>query len=357
MVAILGWVVALTALGTAVYFYVGLERERVTTATWQARATEAEQELAETETKLRGIADKAVRPVDKAAASTGGAGAGMTGLMGSLFKNMLSRGPAQAGAQPGAASRDGSNSFLSAAIKMAKDPAFKDLMASQAEMMVPMMYGGLLKKLQLSPEQDREVRQILARSQKESMSAGLDMLDGDASIDQFFKEGFKPTPEMESKAMELATKMEDDKAQVRQELAEILTPKQLALYDDYEEHQPERMQQEQYETELSSIAPALTPENRARAVQVIMEESQSKPPPDGNPMNWSANVKESMQSHFEEEHDQLARARDRLAQEFPEDQLDAFDRFVSQKEQMDKISQQFMQTMFDLPTSSPDAKP
>jgi hypothetical protein len=88
-----------------------------------------------------------------------------------------------------------------------------------------------------------------------------------------------------------------------------------------------------------------------------MEEGQSKPPPDWNPANWSANFKESIQSHLQEQHDQLVRARDRLAQEFPEDQLAAFDRFVSQKEQMDKISQQFMQTMFDLPTSSPDAKP
>ena len=355
--ALLGWVTALIALGLALHFYYGLERERLASATWQARASDAEQKLAESEAKLRETLEKAAQSQAEAVASPSSAGTGMTGLMGSLFKNILSGGTALPGAQPEGTSAAGGNSFLSAALKMAKDPSFKGMMEAEAEMMVPMMYGGLLKDLQLSPEQDREVRQILAREQKETMTAGLDMFDEDGSMDQFFKDGFKLTPEMEKKAMEVGSKMEAREAETRQDLAEILTPEQLALYDDYQEHRGERMQQEHYETELSTMAPALTEENRARAVQVIMEEGQTKPAANWSPANWSGNVKESMGSYFQEEHDQLLRARDRLAQEFAEDQMTAFDRFVSQKEQEDKVSQQFMQTMFGSLSSSTSAKP
>jgi hypothetical protein len=138
------------------------------------------------------------------------------------------------------------------------------------------------------------------------------------------------------KKMEGMDKTQKDKdALMKKELASVLSPDQLATFDEYEKHLPERMLENSYATQLSMMSPSLTPENRTRTVQVIIEEMRP-----GLDPNQSTQQAMQMQSFQQEA---FARARDRLAQELEADQLAQVDSFIAQQQMMQQMGKEFLQ--------------
>jgi hypothetical protein len=204
----------------------------------------------------------------------------------------------------------------------------KQLADYSARMTVNMHYSDLFRELSLPPETEQRVREIITRHMSDQITRGIEMLQED------------PGPERVKRMEEEATE------RLRDELSGVLTVKEMALWDDYQEAMPERVLDQTYEMQLNMFASGLTPESRDMVKQAIVDEMLAMNP---QAMQYPQTTEAALKTTFDMQRDAFARARERVAEQLAEDQLAHFDRFVETQEQMVETALQMMRNMAGQP--------
>ena len=187
--------------------------------------------------------------------------------------------------------------------KMFSGKRGKKMAEFSARSAAEMQYGDFFRELDLPAEIEAQVREILHASMVEQITRGMEAMRGGAD------------PE------ELRLTEKERVAELRLDLAELLTDEELAAWDEYEATKEERVMRMQFDMQLGMFAAGMTPENRTLATDVLVEEFlASKDALKETPQNTAASVNMQLAG--------MTRARERLAEQLDEKQLAHFDRFV-----------------------------
>lgn len=189
-----------------------------------------------------------------------------------------------------------------------------EMVRSSANIAYRLQYAQFFKKLKLSADKEGQIREIVTRNLEEMMADGFSM--------------FNSIPAQDAERLDAAQQ------KLRDELSAVLTPEQMAEWDKYGEQMPEQMLVNLMESQLEKYVPELTPENRSRATQVMMEELVAIRDAGGadRPMG------DIMQAG-------LDRTRGRLAQEFSPDQMKPLDNYFNQQAQAIQRGLQVLNSM------------
>jgi hypothetical protein len=203
-------------------------------------------------------------------------------------------------------------------MKMFEGEQGKKLAETSANAAMSMQYGDLFTELALPPETEQKVRDVIRDFMVRGMLAGA----------EFMKGGANP---------ESAKKLENDlEAEMRTELAKVLTSEGMAIFDEYEEGSQERMLRKSFEMQLGMFAPSLNEENRNMVLDVMVEEMMAlEEDPGGLAAMTAPNAIASQL-------DALSRARERLSAVLEEQQLTQVDAFIQQTRMGIEMFQQMM---------------
>jgi len=202
----------------------------------------------------------------------------------------------------------------------------EEMAKMSAEMTVNMQYAQFFQDLGLPAESESQVKEILTRNLSEQMIAGIKAL----------QEHAKPEA--------MAQMRQSADLKLRQELASVLNPEEMASWDEYQATLPERMLRQTYDMQLTQFAPGLSPEAHDLACDVLVDEMMS---------TAAANQTTGMpsttdiQAQIQQQRESAIRAHDRLAQELAPDQLALVDRLLDQQISMMEMSMR----MFDMSQS------
>ena len=313
----------------AVALLVWGDRNRRHVVELQGRLANAEQQLASMVPKQElEIAQRSVAELEKTVAdlksqlepstSTGQAALTEETDQGKALLEMFA---SMADAQQTAETGNGVKNLLSS---MFGGEGGKQLADYSARMTVNMYYGDLFRELNLSPETEQQVRDIITRHMTDQMAQGMEMLKQDSG------------PETVKMMEEEATK------RLRDELSQVLTLEEMALWDEYQETMQERVLDQTYEMQLSMFASGLTPESREIVRQAIVDEMLATSP---HTLQYPQTTEGALETAFDIQRDAFARARARVAEQLSEDQLAHFDRFIDTQEQMVEMALQMMRNM------------
>ncbi len=202
----------------------------------------------------------------------------------------------------------------------------KQMAEFSARMAMDMQYGQFFEDLKLPPGIEQEVREIIIADMTEQMTAAFDALGGEDGP-------FNPERMQEIQNME-----QDSTERLRTKLSRVLTPQELAVWEEYEETKEVRVMEQQYGMQLGMFAPGLTPENRDLATQVVVEEMLAVQ----TEMEQFPSRDAQLESVFDVQLGAYEHARERLAEQLDDDQLAQFDRFVDQQQNMLEMASQMM---------------
>ena len=200
----------------------------------------------------------------------------------------------------------------------------KQLADYSARMSVNMYYGDLFRELNLPPETEQQVRDIITRHMTDQISQGMEMMQQQSD------------PETLKRMEEEATK------RLRDELSQMLTGEEMALWDQYQETMQQRVLDQTYDMQLSMFAAGLTPESRDIVRQAIVDEMLATSP---HALQYPQTTEAALETAFDVQRGAFTRARARVAEQLSEDQLAHFDRFVETQEQMVDMALQMMRNM------------
>jgi hypothetical protein len=197
----------------------------------------------------------------------------------------------------------------------------KDMARMSAQFSVPAMYGRLFKQLNLPPETEARVREILVDSMANQVAASFDAMNN------------KADPE------EIRKNMEAHGQKLRDELATVLTEEELAVFDEYEANKGRRMLESSLDMQLSMFAGGLTEENQTMFRDVIVEEMLAEGVGIDDPENYTnpGSVMDRQAAAFQ-------RARDRVVPVVDEGQAAHIDAFVQQMAGMMETQRQFIES-------------
>lgn len=194
---------------------------------------------------------------------------------------------------------------MGALAKMFEGESGEKMAEYGAGMAVNMAYDDLLKGWNLPAEKEQQVRDAfksyLSEQIKASMAAARE--GGDKkTLKQIEDEG---------------------KARLRQQLATILTPEELAQWEEYEGTIDEHMLEKQYDMQLGMFAPGLSAENREIVRDTMVEEFLARKETAENMTDVAQGIDLQM--------DVFQQARERLAEggQLDEAQLAELDKFIT----------------------------
>jgi len=194
-----------------------------------------------------------------------------------------------------------------------------------APMMVDMQYSELFEQLNLPPEKEQQVRQIIAEHKKEELDEAMKMLEDGLEHDA------------------AGTIEQNADERLRDKLSRVLTTEEMALWEEYEETMPERMLRQNLDMSLSMFAPGLTPENRQIFRDAVIDEMYAEG-------TETPGVPETPEAAFETAIDSMLgeyeRARARIADQLDEQQLGILDQFIESQEQMFEMSRGMIEGLF-----------
>jgi hypothetical protein len=143
--------------------------------------------------------------------------------------------------------------------KMMKDPAFKNMMKPQMQAQMKKMYGALFKKLNLDPETERKLTDLIVDQSLSAMDMGGNLYSGD-------KEKLKQSTD------EFKTKQEEfDK-----KIADLLGADGATQYKDYQKTLADRMVLDGFSSQLSGVN-SLQPQQADALLKIMTEERASAP--------------------------------------------------------------------------------
>ncbi|MBT3378249.1 MAG: hypothetical protein HN742_38355 [Lentisphaerae bacterium] len=195
--------------------------------------------------------------------------------------------------------------------KMFSGKQGKKMAEMSARAALDMQYGDFFRETKLPADVEQKIRDLIVASLVTQIEQSLGRA-GDGA------EANAPLQTEKERA-----------AQLRAELAELLTPDELATWDEYEETKTERMLLQQYDMQLGMYAPSLSEDKRKRASEVLVGELMATTK--ANALQTTGNPKDNFEQGMKAQFDTLDRAREKLAAELNEEQLSDFDKFIEQQ--------------------------
>lgn len=219
--------------------------------------------------------------------------------------------------------------------KMMKDPAMREMMREQQKAMVNMMYGGLFKELNLSPEEKDKFKELLTESQMGKVAAAQGVLGGTQD---------EATTAAAKKAVA------DAKKQADADIKALLGEQRYAQYEDYQKNVGERMQLDQLKNQLAGENVPLRDEQNAQLLKIMKEEKLALPPaisteqsemPDKD--TFTAKKMDEQLKWMEQYN---ARVADRAKSVLTPEQFINYQKFQEQQASMQKLGMQMARQMF-----------
>ena len=229
----------------------------------------------------------------------------------------------------------GGKGMANALSKMMKDPAMKEMMRSQQKAVMSMMYGPLLKDLNLAPEQKEKFMALLLDQQLKAIDhAGALLPDGAADKTDAVKQ------------------VQDNQKELDENLKTLLGDEKFAQYQDYKQTMTERMQLDQFKQQLEGGKTPLQDEQVKSLLQVMREEKEKVPPifPEHgagmSPDFTKLLTDETMDRQFEWQADLNRRVLERAGPILAPEQLKELTDFQAQQLNMQKMSMKMASEMF-----------
>jgi hypothetical protein len=219
--------------------------------------------------------------------------------------------------------------------KMMKDPAMREMMREQQKAMINMMYAGLFKDLNLSPEEKDKLKELLTESQMRNMEVAQGMFGGE-----------------QDEATAAATKksVEDAKKQTEADVKALLGDERFAQYQDYQKNMGERMQLDQFKNQLAADNVPLRDEQSAQLMQIMKEEKAARPPvipTDQTQMpDKDTFTAEKLDAQLKWTEEYNARVADRARAVPTPEQYINYQKFQEQQASMQKLGLQMARQMF-----------
>jgi hypothetical protein len=229
--------------------------------------------------------------------------------------------------------------------KMMKDPAMREMMREQQKVAINMMYGGLFKELNLSPEEKEKLKDLLTDSQMGNVEAAQGLFGGTQD-------------EAAVAAAKKATA--EAKKQTDADLKALLGDERFAQYQDYEKNIGDRMQLDQFKTQLAADSTPLRDDQNAQLLQIMKEEKLALPPaipeaqsemPDKD--TFTAQKMDEQLKWMEQYN---ARVADRAKGVLTPEQFINYQKFQEQQASMSKLGLQMARQMFGGDKGKPAAK-
>jgi hypothetical protein len=281
----------------------------------EARAQELEKEVRQLSGELR------MAEVELSKASTPPAA--------SLPPNTASRGAQTPAPQQG--EQQGGGGMGKMLANMLKDPEMRKMMEQQQKLGMDMIYGALFKELNLTPDQEKKLREMLLAQQMESMAQAGAMFEGEGA----------DRPKV---AQELAAK----NAQRQEEIKELLGEEKYAQMQEYNQTIGERMILDQFEKQVE-----LSPEQNQQLISIIKEEKKNAQINRGAPVfdptkDWQQVLQsgEAGEQLFKQQEEVNNRVLERAGQVLTPDQLQKFGPLLKNQLEMQKAGMKMAREMF-----------
>jgi hypothetical protein len=221
--------------------------------------------------------------------------------------------------------------------KMMKDPSMRELVRSQQQAAINMMYGGLFKEMNLSPEEKEKLVGILTETQMKSVEHAKGLFGGT-------KEG--------EAASDSTRLLEETRKQSEAEIKALLGEERYARYSDYQKNIGERMQIDQLKTRLESDKLPLQDQQAAQLLQALKEERTVAPPPiPSDATQMPGDVKslmtpENIDKQLQWMDDYNRRVLDRASQFLTPEQFKSYREMQEQQAAMQKMGLKMAREMF-----------
>jgi hypothetical protein len=217
--------------------------------------------------------------------------------------------------------------------KMMKDPAMREMMRGQQKAMINMMYSGLFKDLNLSPEETDKLKELLTDAQMSNVEAAQGLFGG--------KEG----------ATEDSTKLvADAKKQTDAEIKAMLGDEKFTQYEEYKKNMGERMQLDQLRNQLAGENLPLRDDQSAQLMQIMKEEKANRPAPISADQSQTPTKEtftaENLDKQLAWMDDYNQRVLERAGQVLSPEQLKKYQTFQEQQASMQKMGLQMARQMF-----------
>lgn len=221
--------------------------------------------------------------------------------------------------------------------KMMKDPAMREMMRSQQQSAIKMMYGGLLKQLNLTPEEKEKFMGILTDLQLKTIENAQGIFGNDPDA-----------PDAAEKNQTIA----DLKKQADAEIKDLLGDERNQQFKDYQANLGERMQIDQLQTRLQTENVPLQDQQAAQLLEVMKFEKAAAPAPIPTDANENpANLKglltsETIDKQIQWMTDYNQRVLDRAAGFLTPEQLKSYREMQEQQAAMQQMGLKMAKEMF-----------
>lgn len=216
---------------------------------------------------------------------------------------------------------------------MMKDPAMREMMREQQKVAINMMYSGLFKDLKLSPDEKEKLKNILTDSQMKNIEGAQGM---------FGKKDGSPD--------ETQKLFEEGKKQTETEIKALLGDERFAQYEDYQKNVGERMQVDQFKTQLAGQNLALQDQQTSQLLQIMKDEKAATPPiiPTDNTQFPKKELftADNLDKQMKWMEDYNRRVLDRAGQILTPEQLTQYRTFQEQQASMQKLGLKMASQMF-----------
>jgi hypothetical protein len=236
------------------------------------------------------------------------------------------------GSEEGQASEGGDANAdpMAAMAKMFQGEAGQKVADYAAGMTADMAYKDLFSQWNLPKDVEEQVREMLKSSMSEQIKASMDMTQKGYNKDE-------------------ADKLEKaGKARLKEQLAGVLSPQEVAQWEEYEDTLEERILNQQVDMQMGMLASGLTPENRELVRGVLVEETLAAQQGSGRIDNVQQGI-DGQLGAFE-------RTRERIAEsgQLDEAQLAEFDKFINvMRQQMEMARAMFSTSAQGQPVPAP----
>lgn len=219
--------------------------------------------------------------------------------------------------------------------KMMKDPAMREMMREQQKAMINMMYGGLFKEMNLSPEERDKLKELLTESQMGKVAAAQGLFGG-----------------VQDEATTAASKqaVADAKKQTEADIKALLGGERYAQYEDYQKNVGDRMQLDQLKNQLAGENVPLRDEQNAQLLQIMKEEKLALPPVISSEQSEMPDkdtfTAQKMDEQLKWTEQYNARVAERAKGVLTPEQFINYQKFQEQQASMQKLGMQMARQMF-----------
>jgi hypothetical protein len=242
--------------------------------------------------------------------------------------------PADAGAE----NKPGFGQEMGAMVqKMMKDPAMREMMRSQQQSAVKMMYSGLLKQLNLTPEEKDKFMGILTDLQMKTVENAQGLFSNEPDA-----------PDAKEKNLAIG----ELKKQADADIKQLLGDERNEQFKDYQANLGERMQIDQLQARLTEANLPLQEQQSAQLLEAMKVEKTAVPPPIPTDANENpANLKNLMTSENIDKQiqwmtDYNQRVLDRAAGFLTPEQLKSYREMQEQQAAMQQMGLKMAKEMF-----------